>query len=69
MFTTSVLQGSIQDPLLFLVFVNDLLKLPEVQLSLFVDDTAGFTANSNVIFVAHMLQHQLNTTLESYSKQ
>ena len=59
--TASVPQGSVLGPLLFSNYVNDVPRQPGVQMALFADDTAVFTADRHVERAVLRLQRQLDT--------
>lgn len=53
-------QGSVLSPLLFILYANDLPKLPNVVLAQFADDTALMTSSRQLDSAINRLQHQLN---------
>ena len=54
-------QGSVLGPLLFSLYVNDVLRQPGVQVAFFADDTAVFTADGHVERAVFRLQRQLDS--------
>ena len=62
--TAGVPQGSVLGPLLFSIYVNDVPRQPGVQVALFADDTAVFTADRHEERAVLRLQRQLDTLVD-----
>ena len=60
--STGVPQGSVLGPLLFLLFINDLCKLPLYsEIALFADDTCIYLSGPNIDSIITRLQSDLDT--------
>ena len=62
--TAGVPQDSVLGPLLFSVYVNDVPRQPGVQMALFADDTAVFTADRHEERAVLRLQRQLDKLVD-----
>ena len=59
---TGILQGSLLLPLLFLIYVNDILNGIESICKIFADDASLFSKVKNATFFETQLNNDLNTT-------
>ena len=59
--TCGVTQGSILGPLLFLVYINDMHRSVDCQLSLYADDSALIFSHSDPAIIAERLSHELSS--------